>query len=154
MWAPSSAVIGGGTAWRAIFCKCPLRQLFGRLTAFPLLSSSPFACAFSLLDTSSCAFVLHTHTYISHHLFLSWLFFFRSKFFTPLRVHRSIRRRSYIPPCLASWKQTVPVYLVPCLRDLRDDIEARQDVLHGQLMSEDHRPTAVSYRTILYIACS
>ena len=37
---------------------------------------------------------------------------------------------------------------VRCLRDLRGDIEARQDVLQGQLTDQDHRLTAKSYRTV------
>jgi hypothetical protein len=41
-----------------------LRRLFGRLTAYPLLSSS--SCAFSFI---------HTYTYISHYLSLGCLVF-------------------------------------------------------------------------------
>lgn len=130
-------------------CDCPLWQYSGRLTAFPLLSSS-FVYAFSHLDTLSCAFVfIHTHTHIPHHLF-SWLFFSDLNFLH-LSVYIAVLGGDHVSDHV--WQVRNKPYLfarvrVRCLRDLRGDIEARQDVLQGQLTDQDHRLTAKSYRTV------
>ncbi len=117
-------------------------QLLGRLAAFTPSFESSSLFAYNISSDTSCIFpFLRMHTYISRYRFSLAHFFFGSNYFLPLRVHRSIRGRSHIAPCLVSWRLAVQGCFVHCTwmsqrssGDVR--AEAKEGILYVQLTSE------------------